>query len=45
MQLIDALAINIEPDYGRARARKSDGNWQPDIAQADNGDFALTIQV
>ena len=43
-QLVDAATVDIEADDRRAGPRESDSNRQPDIAEADNCDFALMCQ-
>jgi hypothetical protein len=39
-QLIDTLAIDVETDNSRARARKGDRDRQTDIAEPDDSDFS-----
>jgi hypothetical protein len=39
-QLIDTLAIDVETDNPRARARKGDRDRQTDIAEPDDSDFS-----
>src|SRR5262249_18209968 len=43
-QFIYALAVDIESDHWYARSRKSSGDRQANIAEADDGDFASVWQ-
>jgi hypothetical protein len=35
-----ACSVDIEPDHRRALAAEGDGDWQPDISEADDGEHS-----
>lgn len=40
LELGDARGVDIEPDHRRALAAEGDGDWQPDISEADDGELS-----
>ena len=40
LELGYACGVDIEPDHRRALAAEGDGDWQPDISEADDGEHS-----
>ena len=38
LELGYACGVDIEPDHRRALTAEGDGDWQPDISEADDGE-------